>query len=171
MHTFITQRRIAITIAALMAGLLVPSALAGQPFRERTETGSGFTIPAGGACSGAVAPDGVAFELVQGPWTTRYFENGDSLSSGTHVDRVTNVATGVSITVALHGSIAFSGNSFRASGRTGLVLFPGDAGPGDVDSGRFYVFTGDVRGQFDAFGVFTRLEWTGEPVDICALLD
>jgi hypothetical protein len=44
-----------------------------------------------------------------------------------------------------------------------------DAGPGDIDEPRVYLFTGTVRATFDA-DVITELQYSGRVRDICAEL-
>jgi hypothetical protein len=64
------------------------------------------------------------------------------------------------------------GDDYRVTmlGTNGLILYPGDAGPGDIEEPRVYVFTGTVRVTFDADFVVTELEHTGPVRDICAEL-
>ncbi len=158
-------------LAVLCVALLAPVALGGKPDRERVPIGQSFTAAPGEVCS-----FGVKTTLVGGNQTWKFFDSGKFLATGKHVDEITNLDTGASVVLELEGSIADvpkadgSGSFIRASGVTAFALFPGDAGPGDIDTGRIYVFTGNVRIETDADGVYTSLASTGPPRDVCAMI-
>jgi hypothetical protein len=167
------MRLATLALVVVSGALLVPGALAGKPDRERVPIGITAELPAGLACAEDVAPDGVAITLVGGNSAETLFDNGRYLHTGSHVVEVTNIATGASVVLDLKGSIAdvprAVGSETRASGVTAFVLFPGDAGPGDVDTGRIYLFTGNVRITTDEWGAYVSFESTGRPpVDVCA---
>ena len=62
------------------------------------------------------------------------------------------------------------GSVLRARGITGFVFFPGDAGPGDIQTGRFFLFTGRFVVTSDPSGVVTAFTSRGTSQDVCAML-
>jgi hypothetical protein len=67
------------------------------------------------------------------------------------------VDTDTSTTIALQGSVdvvptADGGSILQGSGITVFVFFPGDAGPGDTQTGRTYLFTGNFVATSDPSG-------------------
>jgi hypothetical protein len=165
------------TIFALVVAfgaLLGPGALAGKPDRQRLPIGISNEYPAGVACPANVAPGGVRLQLIGGNEAVTFFDNGKFLATARHVIQVTNIASpDRSVILQVHGSFASvpqaDGSSVgRGSGVTGFVFYPGDAGPGDTSTGRFYLFTGNVRLVFDASGVVVAFESVGTMEDVCA---
>ena len=65
---------------------------------------------------------------------------------------------------------ADDGSIIRGSGITAFVFFPGDAGPGDTQTGRAYLFTGNFVATADPLGVITSFTSTGTSQDVCATL-
>ena len=75
----------------------------------------------------------------------------------------------------LQGSVdavptADGGSIIRGSGVTGFVFFPGDAGPGDTEPGRIYLFTGTFVATSDPSGAVTGFTSAGKRQDVCAML-
>jgi len=80
-----------------------------------------------------------------------------------------------STTIALQGSFdwvptADGGSTLSGSGITVFVFFPGDAGPGDTQTGRTYLFTGNFVATSDPSGVITAFRSAGQIQDVCAML-
>ncbi len=65
---------------------------------------------------------------------------------------------------------ADGGSITRASGITVFVFFPDDAGPGDTQTGRTYLFTGTFVAVSDPSGAITTFTATGKSADICTML-
>lgn len=65
---------------------------------------------------------------------------------------------------------ADGGSITRASGITVFIFFPGDAGPGDTETGRTYLFTGTFVAVSDPSGAITTLAAAGKSKDVCAVL-
>jgi hypothetical protein len=153
------------------AGALGPAASASGHFRIPAPTGGdGNTFAAGDAC-----PFALHAVLVGGNQVLTFFDDGRFHATGRHVDRLTNVGSGASTTLDLQGSVdavptADGGSIIRGSGITGFVLFPGDAGPGDTETGRFYLVTGTFVATSDPSGVITSFTAAGTSQDVCAML-
>jgi hypothetical protein len=65
---------------------------------------------------------------------------------------------------------ADGGSVLRAGGIAGFVFFPGDAGPGGIRTGHFYLFTGCFVVTSDPSGVVTAFTSRGTSQDVCAML-
>jgi hypothetical protein len=159
---------LAVVATCVIAGPAVASA--SKPVRIPAPIGNSNTFLAGTAC-----PFTLHTELVGGNQALTVFDDGRFHATGVHIDRFTNVDTGSSTTLALQGSVdavptADGGSIFQGGGITGFVFFPGDAGPGDIQTGRFYVFTGHFLGASDPSGAVTRFKSTGQSQDVCAML-
>jgi hypothetical protein len=162
--------------AVALGAVLAPIAHGGKPFREQVPLGSSGEMLPGEACPVSIAPKGVGLEVIGGNHALSFFDDGRFLVTGRHVDRVTNIATGASVVLELGGSVMDrpldDGTTHgRASGTLGFVFLPGDAGPGDTHTGRFYVFTGTFRYVYDSTYTVTEFESVGTMQDVCALLD
>jgi hypothetical protein len=161
----------AATLMLGCAAALGPAASAGQHVRIPAPIGGdGNTFPAGEAC-----PFTLHAVLVGGNQVLTFFDDGRFHATGRHVDRLTNVDSGTSIRLELQGSVdavptADGGSIIRGSGITGFVFFPGDAGPGNVEIGRFYLFTGHFVATSDPSGVLTSFTSAGTSQDVCAML-
>ena len=57
----------------------------------------------------------------------------------------------------------------RLSGTAGFTFFAGDVGPGDVATGRNYIFTGNVT-LFGANGSVIAFESSARMEDVCAMI-
>lgn len=162
---------LAATAIAVLGALLAPAAEAGRPERFVEPPYETF-IDA--SCPEAIAPEGIQWSDAGGNFAALFFDDGAELKTGRHPDLVTNVATGDSVLLDLQGSIRARpvGDEVRVTmrGTNGLILYPGDAGPGDVDEPRVFVFTGTVRFTFNAALTITKLEHTGRARDVCAEL-
>ena len=104
-----------------------------------------------------------------------FFDNGRFHATGRHIDRFTNVDSGTSTTIDQQGSFdsvptADGGSILRGSGINSFVFFPGDAGPGDTQTGRTYLFTGHFVATSDPSGTITSFTSTGKSQDVCAML-
>lgn len=158
---------------ALMLGCSValsPSASASKPVRIPAPIGKSDTFPAGTAC-----PFTLQTVLVGGNQILTFFDDGRIHATGRHLDLFTNVDSGTSTRLNLQGSIdvvptADGGSITRASGITAFVFFPGDAGPGDTQTGRTYLFTGHFVAVSDPSGVITTFTASGKSQDVCAML-
>lgn len=119
---------------ALMLGCamaLAPEASASPPVSIPAPIGNTNTYPAGIAC-----PFTLQTTLIGGNQVLTFFDDGRFLATGRHIDRLTNVDTGTSITLNLNGIVsqvptADGGSVLRAIGITSFIFFPGDAGPGE----------------------------------------
>lgn len=158
---------------AMMVGCVVavaPDASASKPFRIPAPIGNSNTFPAGTACSYTLQAD-----LVGGNRVFTFFDNERFHATGRHIDRFTNVDTGTSTTIDQQGSFdsvptADGGSVLRGSGINAFVFFPGDAGPGDIQNGRTYLFTGNFVAAMDPAGAITTFTSTGTSQDVCAML-
>ena len=163
---------LAVTAIAALGLLSAPAAQAGRPDRFVEPTYETYVEP---SCPDSIAPEGIRWSDAGGNLATQFFDDGSVLKTGRHPDLLTNVATGKSVLLDLEGSISFepAGDDtlMAMRGTNALVLFPGDAGPGNVDEPRVYAFTGTVRATFDATGIaVTKLEHSGPARDVCAEL-
>ena len=161
---------LAVVVTGVAAGPAVASASSSKPVRIPAPIGNSDTYPAGTVC-----PFTLHTELVGGNQAFTIFGDGRFHATGVHIDRYTNMDTGSSTTLALQGSVdakptADGGSIFQGSGITGFIFFPGDAGPGDTQTGRFYIFTGNFRGTSDPSGTVTTFKSTGKSQDVCAML-
>jgi len=165
-----------LALVVVLAALMVPSALAGKPYRERVPIGTSDDFLPGEACSEAIAPDGIRLELVGGNEAVMFFEDsGRFMATARHVIEVTNLATGKSVVLNIQGSYAevpqADGTALgRGSGTFGFIFLPGDEGPGDTSTGRYYLFTGTVRLVYDSSFVVTDFKSNGSMQDVCAMV-
>jgi hypothetical protein len=165
-----------LAVATLCSALLAPAALAGKPDRLRLGPFESFVDPPGVACPAAIAPEGVRNTYVGGNQALTVFDNGRVMFSGRHTEEITNVATGKSVELDFQGSVAFSAPQpdgsveVRLSGTSGFLFFAGDVGPGDVATGRGYLFTGNVRLVFGPTGSVIAFESAGTMESICAMI-
>ena len=158
---------------ALMLGCVValaPDASASKPFRVPTPIGTSDTMPAGTAC-----PFTLQTVLVGGNQVFTYFADGRFHATGRHLDLCTNVDSGTSTRLDLQGNVDFvptvdGGLIIRANGITAFEFLPGDAGPGDTQTARTYLFTGHFVAELDPSGAVTAFTSTGKSQDVCAML-
>ena len=154
------------------AGVLGPAASASGHFRIPTPIGGeGNTFLPGEACPTFT----LHTELVGGNQVLTFYDDGRFHATGRHLDRLTNVTRSASIMLDLQGSFdvvptADGGSILRGSGITGFTFLPGDAGPGNTESSRFYVFTGTFVATSDPSGVLTNFTSAGTRQDVCAML-
>jgi hypothetical protein len=149
---------------------LAPDASASKPVRIPAPIGNSNIFPAGTACPFILQGD-----LVGGNQVQTFFDNGRFHATGRHIDRFTNVDTGTSTTLALQGSVdvvptADGGSILQGSGITVFVFFPGDAGPGNTQTGRTYLFTGNFVATSDPSGAITAFRSAGKSQNVCAML-
>jgi hypothetical protein len=149
---------------------LAPAASASPPVTIPAPIGNTNTFPAGSAC-----PFTLQVTLIGGNQVFTFFDDGRFLATGLHIDRLTNVDTGKSITLNLQGPVyvvptADGGSVSRASGVTAFIFFPGDAGPGDTHTGRMYLFVGYFVAVSDPSGTVTSFRSYGTRKDVCAML-
>jgi hypothetical protein len=160
----------ALTMMLVGAMALAPQASANPPVSTPAPIGNVTQFPAGTACS-----FNLQGELIGGNQVLTTFDDGRFLATGRHIDRITNLDTGKAITLDLNGVLsvvptADGGSVVRAVGVTGYTFSPGDAGPGDNQIGRFYVFTGYFVVVSDANFVVTSFKSYGTSKDVCAML-
>ena len=103
------------------------------------------------------------------------FANGKVAFNGYFEAQLTNVANGKSITVNSNGALRLTqaGDETRIQSSGPLIwfLFPGDAGPGDVTTGRTYLVKGHTEVLADpATFAFHSFETNGNVTDLCAEL-
>ena len=147
-----------------------PDAFASKPVRMPAPIGNSNTFPAGFACLFTLQGD-----LVGGNRVFTVFDSGRFHATGRHIDRFTNVDSGTSTTIDQQGSFdnvstAVGGSILQENGINAFVFFPGDAGPGDSQTGRTYLFTGDFVATSDPAGTITSFTSTGKSQDVCAML-
>ena len=164
-----------VAVVTLWSAFLAPAALAGKPDRLRLPPFDPFVFPPGVSCPEVSAPEGVRVSFAGGNQVQKVFANGRVMFTGRHADEMTNVATGKSVVLDFHGSVASvpqpdGSQTLRLSGTTGFVFFQGDVGPGDDATGRNYVFTGNVRLVIDPNGSVIAFESAGKMRDICAMI-
>ena len=157
---------------ALVLGCVVAAApaFANKPVRMHATIGTSNTFPAGTACRFTLQAD-----LVGGNRVFTLFDNGRFHATGRHIDLFTNVGSGASIKIDQQGSFesvptADGGSILRGSGINSFVFFPGDAGPGDTQTGRTYLFTGHFVATSDPSGTITTFTSSGKTHDVCAML-
>jgi hypothetical protein len=158
------------SLAVATSVILAPAAMASRPVHIPAPIGNSNTFPAGTACVFTLQAD-----LVGGNRVFTFFDNGRFHATGRHIDQFTNVDTGTSTTIDQQGSFdsvptADGGSILRGSGINSFVFFPGDAGPGDTQTGRTYLFTGHFVATSDPSGVITAFTSTGKSQDVCAML-
>ena len=169
------RRRAGVLVGAvaLMLGSAValgPDASASKPFRIPAEIGHSDTFPAGDAC-----PFMLQADLVGGNRVFTFFDDGRFHATGRHLDLFTNLDSGASTRLDMQGSFdavptADGGSIMRSSGINSFVFFPGDAGPGDTQTGRTYLFTGTFVATSDPSGAVTSFTSSGTSQDVCAML-
>ncbi|WP_344042705.1 hypothetical protein [Nocardioides panacihumi] len=149
---------------------LAPDAAASKPDRMPAPIGNSNTFPAGIAC-----PFTLRTELVGGNQVLTSYDDGRFHATGRHLDLLTNVDSGATTRLDLQGSLDFvltanGGSIIRASGMTSFLFFPGDAGPGDTQTGRMYLFVGHFVATSDPSGTVTSFTSSGSSQDVCAML-
>ena len=160
---------VVVVIAACTAAI-APTASATKPDRHPATAPPPTTFPAGMAC-----PFPVFAEAAENRQTETVFSDGTVLVTGFFRTRVVNVTTGKELSLVSQGSVrlTFDGALLRVSIRGPIIFFffPGDAGPGDVSTGRSYYFHGNVDGVVDlATGVGLSFTYNGRADDLCAAL-
>ncbi len=163
------RQALAICVAGLAAAALAGSAAADKPDRGPAPAGP-LDFPAGLVC-----PFPVSAVPTENRQHLTVFANGKVAFNGYFEAQVTNVATGKSITLNASGAVRLTqaGDDLliQASGPIIWFLFPGDAGPGDVTTGRTYLVTGNTHVVADpATLAFHSFETNGNVTDICAAL-
>jgi hypothetical protein len=163
------RQLLAICIAGLAAAALAGSAAADKPDRGPAPSGP-LDFPAGMVCP---------FPVTGFPTENRQhltaFANGKVAFNGYFEAQLTNVANGKSITVNSSGALRLTqvGDETRIQSSGPLIwfLFPGDAGPGDVTTGRTYLVKGNTEVLADpATFEFHSFETNGSVTDLCAEL-
>jgi hypothetical protein len=161
---------IAIVAAALTAAL-ADGAGATKPIRNPAGGPPSLTFPAGMVC-----PFPVFAEAVENRQTATEFSNGDVQVTGFFLTRVTNVLNPDNTLTLVSGGparLTFGETTFHLTTRGPLIFFffPGDAGPGDVSTGRTYFFHGRTETEIvTETGAFLSFEYTGKADDLCAAL-
>jgi hypothetical protein len=164
-----------VAVVTLCSALLAAPALAGKPDRVRLPPFEPVVIPPGEICPEAIAPEGIRVADAGGNAAQTIFDSGRLMFTGSHSDELTNVATGKSVVLDFHGSVASvpqpdGSVEQRLSGTHGFLFFAGDVGPGDDAIARSYVFTGNVRLVIGANGSVTAFESAGKMEDMCAMI-
>lgn len=160
---------LAICVVGLAAAALAGSAAADKPDRGPA-TSPAFDFPAGLVC-----PFAVSAVPTENRQHETVFANGKLAINGYFEAQLTNVANGKSITLNASGAVRVTqaGDQVRIQGSGPLIwfLFPGDAGPGDVTTGRTYLVKGNTEVLADpATLAFHSFETDGNVTDLCAEL-
>jgi hypothetical protein len=163
------RQALAICVVALAAAALAGGAAADKPDRGPAPSAV-FDFPAGLVCPFALS--GVPTENRQ---HLTSFANGKVAFNGYFEAQLTNVANGKSITLNANGAVRLTpeGDLLRiqSSGPIIWFLFPGDAGPGDVTTGRTILTRGNTSVLADpATLAFHSFETNGNVTDLCAAL-
>ena len=163
------RQALAICVVALAAAALAGSAAADKPDRGPAPSGP-LDFPAGAVCPFPVS--GIPTENRQ---HLTAFANGKVAFNGYFEAQLTNVSNGKSITLNANGAVRLTpeGDLLRiqSSGPIIWFLFPGDAGPGDVTTGRTYLVKGNTDVLADpATLAFHSFETNGNVTDLCAAL-
>lgn len=160
------RQALAICVVALAAAALAGTAAADKPDRGPAPSAD-FEFPAGMVC-----PFPVIGTTIENRQHLTSFANGKVAFNGYFEVQVTNAANGNSITALSNGAVRLTeaGDDIRIQSTGPLVwfLFPGDAGPGDVSTGRTYLVKGNttVLADPDTFA-FHSFETTGSVTDLC----
>jgi hypothetical protein len=163
------RQALAICVVALVAAALAGSAAADKPDRGPAPAAD-FEFPAGLVC-----PFAVSGTVVENRQHLTSFANGKVAFNGYFEAQLTNVANGNSINVNSSGAVRVTeaGDDVRIQSSGPLIwfLFPGDAGPGDVSTGRTYLVHGntEVLADPETF-TFHSFEAKGNVTDLCAAL-
>jgi len=117
----------------------------------------------------------LAGEPVESNQTETIYSSGKLKITGHFVGDLTNLDNGKSITVNASGSVRLSpeGDNIRlvSAGPVIFSSFPGDAGPGEISTGRTYVTHGHTEVLVDAATfTFLSFETKGKVTDLCAAL-
>jgi hypothetical protein len=165
----LAKQALALCVAGLAAAALAGSAAADKPDREPAPSGP-LDFPAGLVCPFAVS--GVPTENRQ---HVTVFADGKVQFNGFFAAQLTNVDNGKSITLNANGSVrltqAGDDQLIESSGPIIWFLFPGDAGPGDVTTGRTILTKGHTEVLADPNTLaFHSFETDGSITDLCAAL-
>lgn len=165
-------RRLAVVtlVVAVVGAVLATAAFASKPVRSPAQAPPPSTFPAGVVC-----PFPVFVEAVENRQTQTVFSDGRILVTGFTSARVVNLTNGNETTLNVSGSVRMTPQGslldVTSSGPLLIFFFPGDAGPGDVGTGRTYLFHGRTEFLVDP-STFTFLSFShrGQATDVCALL-
>ena len=158
-------------LAMALTTALVGGAGATQPIRNPAEGPGSFTFPAGVVC-----PFPVFAEALENRQTETIFSNGDIQFTGFFLTGVTNLdkpENTLELVSQGPARLSFGETTFRLTTRGPIIFFffPGDAGPGDDNTGRTYFFHGRTETEIvTATGEFLSFEHTGKADDLCAAL-
>ena len=157
--------------ALTLAVVLAATAQAGKPVRVPYNALPPVTFPAGVACSFPLT-----IEALVNKQTQTTFSNGEMLQTGGFVVSVQNASNpDNSLTLNVPGAVRTTvvGSELHVTthGPILFVFFPGDAGPGDVNTGRTYLIDGRAEFVVDPTTfAFVSFVYTGHATDICAAL-
>lgn len=117
----------------------------------------------------------LAGEPVESNQTETIYSSGKLKITGHFVGDLTNLDNGKSITVNASGSVRLSpeGDNIRlvSAGPVIFSSFPGDAGLGEISTGRTYLTHGHTEVLVDAATfTFLSFETKGKVTDLCAAL-
>ena len=163
------RQALAICVVALAAAALAGGAAADKPDRGPAPSGP-LDFPAGLVCPFPVS--GIPTENRQ---HLTAFANGKVAFNGFFEAQLTNVANGNSIPVNANGAVRLTAEGdlqrIQSSGPIIWFLFPGDAGPGDVTTGRTILTRGNTSVLAEpATLAFHSFETNGNVTDLCAAL-
>jgi hypothetical protein len=165
-------RRLVVPSAlVLAAAVFAGSALAGKPDRSPAGGPPSLEFPAGVVC-----PFAVKAEALENRQTVTVFDNGKTQFTGFFLTGVTNLANGKSVELVSGGPVRITDAgggliNLQTSGPLVFFFFPGDAGPGDVSTGRTYYIRGNTHVLVDPVtSAFHAFDYSGNARDICAEL-
>jgi hypothetical protein len=157
--------------------LLVPLGVSAGPPGARIPPGTVFVD----AEPGLVCPEAtgeVTWTFVDGQYSVVDKPGGRNMQGmGTGQIEVRGVDTGKSLVVQLAGATSYSppgedGTSVaHTAGKVIWGFWPGDAGPGDLSSGRTYVFVGSTTALLAADYTSLDFSYSGKILmDVCAAI-
>jgi hypothetical protein len=156
---------LSVSVTALVAASVVaPSAWATKPVKETIEN-EPVEFAAGEVCPFPYLDDASDQKT-----TLTTFSDGRQLIKTNGPERVTNLLTGESVSMHIAGSIVFeplADGGVRATARGRLLLY---YLPADVIGPALYLTIGRSVEIFDADGVITSVDSSGQRIDICAQL-
>ena len=156
---------LSISLTALIAvAVVAPSAWAAKPVKETIEN-EPVEFAAGEVCPFAILDDASDQKT-----TLTTFSDGRQLLKTNGIERVTNTLSGESVWMHIAGSVMYeplANGGLRATSRGRVLLY---YLPEDVIGPALYLTIGRSVEIFNASGVITSVDPSGQRIDICAEL-